>query len=99
MAPKADAAAFPWATFLINISGSLLIGLLAGLLHRSILPGPWRIFVGVGVLGGYTTFSTFSLETLQLLEHGRGLWALIYVLGSVIFGIVGCWMAWSLSRG
>lgn len=99
MASKGEEVAFPWATFIINVTGSLLIGLLAGLLNRHLWPGSWRLFLGVGILGGYTTFSTFSLESLQLMEQGRSLMAGLYVAGSVAFGIAGCWIAWSLSKG
>lgn len=99
LAQKSALHSFPWGTFAVNVAGSLLIGLLAGLLHRHSWPESWRIFLGVGVLGGFTTFSAFSLETLQLIEQGRGLSAALYVLGSLACGLAACWAAWWLSRG
>lgn len=89
---------FPWATFFINVSGSLLIGLFYGLLSVSSWSDNWRPLVAIGVLGGYTTFSTFSWETLQLMSSRSYLLAAYNVLGSVIFGLVGCWGGLVLSR-
>lgn len=80
-------ATFPWGTLFINVSGSLLMGLVTGwLAARGGLPGA-KLFVATGILGGYTTFSTFSLEAILLLE--RGDWAAFagYVLGSVLLGL------------
>ena len=61
---------FPWSTFLINISGSFLIGVILGLASAGQLSNEARLFLAVGVLGGYTTFSTFSYESLELLADG-----------------------------
>jgi fluoride exporter len=76
---------FPWATLAINIAGSLAIGLLWGVGQTQ----PWfenwgRYLLVVGVLGGFTTFSAFSIETAALMESGRHVQALAYVLASVI---------------
>ncbi|MBX3118087.1 MAG: fluoride efflux transporter CrcB [Fimbriimonadaceae bacterium] len=98
-ASKSTIPGFPWATFIVNVVGSILIGVLMGVMFRQEMSGSWRVFLGVGVLGGFTTFSTFSWEAFQLVDQGRGLMALLYVLGSVAFGILGCWLAWSLARG
>ncbi len=79
---------FPWATFAINVSGSFAIGLLTVLLGRW-LPHPHaRLLVVVGFLGGYTTFSSFSMEVLTLWERGESGPCLGYILGSVIGGLV-----------
>ena len=79
---------FPWATFSINVSGSFAIGLLSALLAR-MLPHPYaRIFVVVGFLGGYTTFSSFSLEALALVQRGALGSSLAYMTGSVASGFV-----------
>jgi CrcB protein len=95
---------FPWATAFINISGSLIMGLFVGwLAFRG--AGGWtqhaRLFFATGVLGGYTTFSTFSLETILLIERNQIGAALAYVGGSVIIGVLslwgGLWLARSLS--
>lgn len=83
---------FPYATLLINISGSFAIGLLAELFDTKWHTSPIvRATVLVGVLGGYTTFSSFSLETLTLLrDSARGL-AFLYVAGSVMTGLIAVW--------
>lgn len=88
---------FPWATFLINISGSLLIGLVIGLPAGS-LPPTLRIFLGVGVLGGYTTFSTFSFDALALAGEGAPVMLALYTLGSVALGIGAALAGVTLSR-
>ncbi len=78
---------FPWATFAINVSGSFTIGLLTMLLGRW-LPHPHaRLLVVVGFLGGYTTFSSFSLEAIALWERGETWSSLGYVFGSVAGGL------------
>ncbi|WP_374524417.1 fluoride efflux transporter CrcB [Sphingopyxis sp.] len=81
---------FPWWTLSINIAGSLLMGLLIGWLARSGGSEPARLFLGVGILGGFTTFSSFSLEFWLLFERGQVLQAAAYVLASVIAGIAVC---------
>lgn len=90
-------ASFPWGTLSINLSGSLLMGLLVGMLLRWQLGEPWRLFLAVGVLGGFTTFSSFSLDAVTLVERGALAAALGYVLASVGGGIValsaGLWVA------
>ena len=82
-------AHFPWATFVTNVSGCLLIGILMVLItevrraHRLVRP-----FLGVGVLGGYTTFSTFSLDSALLIERGAWASAAAYMAGSAILSVV-----------
>jgi CrcB protein len=80
---------FPWATFLINVTGSFLIGICAEIIvTRANAPAPLaRLFFMTGVLGGYTTFSTFSLDAINLAGDRAVLLALAYVAGSVILGI------------
>jgi CrcB protein len=82
--------AFPLATLLINILGSLAMGLLVGWLARTLPPGQneIRLFVAVGVLGGYTTFSAFSLDVMTLIERGDVIPAVIYVLCSVVLCVL-----------
>ena len=83
-------AAFPWATLLINVTGSALMGLAAGLLmSRAGLPAELRVFLATGVLGGYTTFSAFSLEAWQLAERGEPGAAAAYIAASVVLSIAG----------
>lgn len=88
MGPTADAAV-PWHTFAVNASGAFVLGLFIVLAARQGWPGWWRPLVAVGVLGGYTTFSTFSLETVELALHGRAGVAAAYAIGSLAAGIVG----------
>ncbi len=80
---------FPWGTLLINVTGSLLLTFVYGLLDGTPAAPEWRAFLGVGVLGGYTTFSTFSYETVRLLQDGEWQRALLYVLGSVVLSLAG----------
>jgi len=87
LALPAKPGEWPWATFSINVLGSLLIGVLAGWLStRGEAGEPWRLFLGVGVLGGFTTFSAYSLETLRMVERGEWSMAIFYALGSVLAG-------------
>ncbi len=92
---RVPAAVYPWHTLGINAVGSFALGVLAGAGRDR--PG-WYALLGVGVCGGFTTFSTFSLETLTLLDEGRGWTAAGYVLGSVAAGLAGCWVGLRLGR-
>ncbi len=90
---------FPYSTFLINISGSLVMGLIAGYLaFKGEASQPWRLFLMTGVLGGYTTFSAFSLDTAVLYERGELGLAALYVLGSVILSIAGVFAGLAIVR-
>lgn len=80
---------FPWGTFLINVSGSFLLGLFAALAVRFAWNDGWRLLIAVGFLGAFTTFSTFTYESLQLMEQGRLLRAGLNLLGSVAVGMLG----------
>ncbi|MFU8815926.1 MAG: fluoride efflux transporter CrcB [Pseudomonadales bacterium] len=76
---------FPWATLIINIAGSFAIGVLWGVGQNQVWFDTWgRYLLVVGVLGGFTTFSAFSLETVAMVETGRYLQAASYVVGSVV---------------
>ena len=82
-------ATFPWATFVINVTGCFGIGFLAVLAEERMLLGPGaRLFLMVGILGGYTTFSTFGYETIALLRESSFAAAAINVLGQVALGLV-----------
>lgn len=87
--------AFPWGTLAVNIAGGVAMGLLAARV------GPeqesLRLFLGVGLLGGFTTFSAFSLETVRLMEHQPGL-AALYAAASVLLSVGACWLGFSLGR-
>ncbi|BCW07391.1 MULTISPECIES: fluoride efflux transporter CrcB [Micrococcaceae] len=89
--------AMPWATILINVSGSLLLGFLAGLVMEGQAPESLQLILGTGFLGGYTTFSTASLETIRLVQSGRLGLALVNGLGSMAVSVgaaaAGVWFA------
>jgi len=86
---------FPWGTLLINVTGSLAIGLFATLTApdgRVFVPGEWRQFFMVGICGGYTTFSSFSLQTLTLAQDGEWLWVGLNIVLSVGLCLLGVWL-------
>lgn len=84
---------FPLGTFLINLTGSFLIGVLMTLFTERFQPHPnWRLFLVVGVLGGYTTFSSFEYESYQAMRGGAYGMGLLYVSGSVVLGYLGVWL-------
>lgn len=79
---------FPWGTLIINVTGSFLIGLFVGLFAlRWDLAQAWRIFLTVGFCGGFTTFSTFSLDAFYLFERGEAVAAITYIIGSVVLSV------------
>ncbi len=81
-------ADFPWGTFFVNVTGSFLIGIVLVLVERGTLPGEARLFLAVGILGGYTTFSSFSYETLQLLSGGDIRPVLLNAFGQLFVGLL-----------
>ena len=84
---------FPYATLLVNILGSFVIGLvLAMSLKNEQFLNNWKLFLAVGICGGFTTFSSFSAENLELLQTGKTISAFIYIAASVVFGIVAAWL-------
>jgi len=89
-APIVGALAFPWATWTINILGSFLIGIAAAYLVDRPTPArrEWYLFFGTGFCGGFTTFSTFSLEVLYLLRAEKHIIAFVYVSTSFLMGLV-----------
>jgi fluoride exporter len=89
---------FPWGTFAINITGSLLIGFVLGLANTGRISDEARLFLAVGTLGGYTTFSTFSYEALQLLTERSYTAFLGYALGQLTVGLGATWLGLILSR-
>lgn len=86
-------AGLPFGTFLVNITGSLLIGLAAGFAEsRSVLGPEARLLLVTGFLGGYTTFSAFSLESLLLIRGGQGTTALLSIVLQVVLGVAAAWL-------
>ena len=91
---------FPWATFWTNVSGSLVLGFLLVLLIERFPPTRYaRAFAGTGFLGAYTTFSTFSVEADTLVRDGHAATAAVYVVGSLIAGLVVAWLGVMMARG
>ena len=92
-------AGFPWGTFFVNVTGSFLIGIVLVLVEGGTLPAGARLFFAVGVLGGYTTFSSFSYETLQLLAGGGNLGpVLLNTLGQLLAGLLAVYLGVIVGR-
>jgi len=91
-------AGFPWGTLAVNLAGSFLIGLVAEWSAGGVLSPAARIFLATGILGGFTTFSAFSLETLILGRDGAPLAALAYAVGSVVAGFGAAYAGTLLAR-
>ena len=89
---------FPWGTVIVNVSGSFLIGVILSLVGGGQLPAGARLFLAIGVMGGYTTFSTYSNETLQLIQGGEFGAATFNALGQVVAGLVGVYLGVVLGR-
>lgn len=82
-------ASFPYGTFVINVTGSFIIGMFLAFAQERVWLSPyWRLFFAVGVVGGYTTFSTFEYESIRLLQDGEMLLGALYLVGSVMTGAV-----------
>lgn len=81
---------FPWGTFTINVLGSLLLGFVVG----AGASAPLVALLGTGFCGGFTTFSTFSFETVRMSEEGRGGRALLYVAASLLVGLAAATLGW-----
>ena len=92
-------SAFPFGTLAVNVLGSLVMGLLVGWFAHRGDPGlPWRLFLTTGILGCFTTFSTFSLDAASLLERGQAGLAALYILLSVGAGLLGLFAGLALTR-
>jgi CrcB protein len=99
LATRLVGTGFPYATIIENVSGSLVMGLLAGYFaFKGDASQPMRLFLATGVLGGYTTFSAFSLDTALLWERGEIALATVYVIGSVALSIAGLVAGLALTR-
>ena len=93
------ATGFPWGTFVVNITGAFLLGLLFTVLTERLTVAPWlRSTLTIGFLGAYTTFSTLSLETFRLIEDGSFLLAALNGLGSLVVGLVAVYAGVVLGR-
>ena len=90
-------SAFPAGTLVVNILGCFFIGLLLGLATRWNLANEWKLFAATGLLGGFTTFSAFSNETVGLLRNGQFVYAVAYILGSVLLGLLATYIGHRLA--
>jgi fluoride exporter len=80
-------AAFPYGTFVVNVTGSFIVGLFLAYAQERVSLSPyWRLFFAVGFVGGYTTFSTYEYESVRLFQDGEMLLAAVYLIGSVVTG-------------
>jgi len=89
---------FPWGTLAVNLIGGACMGVLAGILARGALGEPVRLLLGVGVMGGFTTFSAFSLDTVQMLQRGELATAMLYVLASVAGALIALFLGLQAAR-
>ena len=89
---------FPSSTFLINFLGCFILGLLMNMGITNTETWPAKEFLVIGILGGFTTFSTFGMELYRLMETGYLVTALFYMIGSVIAGIFGIWLSQFLTK-
>ena len=88
---------FPYGTFVVNVVGCLVFGLVVGFAGDRVGIGtPGRAFILIGILGGFTTFSSFTNETFTLLRTGQGLSASVNVVGQVVVGLAALWMGYLL---
>jgi len=92
---RATGTLFPAGTFVVNVAGCLVFGAIVGAAQqRFVLSSDARMFLLVGVLGGFTTFSSFAYESFALMRDAQYSWAMINVAGQVIAGIVGVWVGY-----
>jgi CrcB protein len=92
-------ARLPWATLAVNLVGSFAIGAVIGVMTaRGAAASPWRTVLTTGFLGGFTTYSAFALETVQLAQTGRSASALLYVAITLVGGVAACWVGLTLAR-
>ena len=91
-------ATIPLATLVVNVLGSLVLSYLLFSGEKLNLSPPMRVAITTGMLGGFTTFSTFSLETITLLENGQLSHALLYSLGSLLICVLATWLAITMTR-
>ena len=88
---------FPLATFVVNIIGSFIIGLVLALsVKDETFLNNWKLFLATGICGGFTTFSAFSADNIMLLQNGKYFMALTYIALSIVLGILATWFGFSL---
>jgi len=98
--PRWLGVAFPYSTLVVNIVGSMVLGLLAGYFAVKADPGQgWRLFLATGILGGFTTFSAFSLDTVLFYERGEIALGVVYLIASVLVSAIALFAGLVLVRG
>jgi len=91
-------SAFPYGTLAVNIIGCFLIGIVFGISERGNMSNEWRLFLATGLLGGFTTFSAFSNETVGLLRDGQFFYGTVYILSSIALALVGTFLGITLIK-
>ena len=94
-----NSTSYPWGTFAVNILGSLLIGLLVGLVNKGSLSPEMKLLLVTGFCGGFTTFSTFANESFGMMKAGDVLLSALYIGASVVVGVLAVWTGLKLSGG
>ncbi|MFF0392943.1 fluoride efflux transporter CrcB [Kitasatospora sp. NPDC004615] len=89
---------FPWGTFAVNVSGSLVLGLLTGAVAAGAASSQLQLLLGTGFCGALTTYSTFSYETLRLAESGARFYAVLNAAGSVVAGLGSAFTGWAIAQ-
>jgi CrcB protein len=89
---------FPFGTLTVNIIGCFFIGIVFGIFDKGQMSNEWRLFLATGILGGFTTFSAFSNETFILFKGGHAGYALLYILASVLLGLLATYIAYLLVK-
>jgi len=85
---------FPLGTLIVNIIGCFFIGIVFGIFDKGQMSHEWKLFLATGVIGGFTTFSAFSVETFTLFKEGHATFALLYIFASVLLGLLATYIAY-----
>lgn len=94
----ASKAGYPISTFLVNVVGSFLIGLILSSWEQNVLSDSARIFLATGIMGGFTTFSSFSQEIMLMLRAGQTGPALLYITSSIVLGVISCILGYYIGK-
>jgi CrcB protein len=96
---RATGSLFPFGTFAVNVVGCLVFGLIAGAAEQRVQIAPeLRLFLLVGILGGFTTFSSYAFESFALVRDGQFAWAGLNIVGQVVAGLAGMWAGYVITN-